>query len=131
MKKKHFKCGIIDFQDAFLGDQALDLVSLFEDSRKIIKNESKKKLIKFYLNQTSQNNYDHLISKMNFIGASRQTRLLGRWIKLYKIQKKHEYLNYINSTWYWLEKNLNDIILKDLRKLYIDIIPNNKRKYEN
>ena len=37
-RNDHLKCGIIDYQGAFLGDSVLDIVSLFEDSRRIINN---------------------------------------------------------------------------------------------
>ena len=40
-KKQHLQCGIIDYQDAIFGDSALDIVSLLEDSRRIIQNYQK------------------------------------------------------------------------------------------
>ena len=47
-QKHYLKCGIIDYQDAIISDNALDLVSLFEDSRRLIKNFNKDELKEFY-----------------------------------------------------------------------------------
>lgn len=128
-RKKHLKCGIIDYQDGFIGDQVLDLVSLLEDSRRIIKTNHKMRLIKYYLKNTfDKEDYDNYLIKLNFIGASRQTRILGRWIKLYKIYNKRHYLKYIDYTWFWLQKNLDDPFLKDLKSLYLELLPLKLRK---
>jgi len=131
-RKKHLRCGIIDYQDAFLGDQTLDIISLFEDSRRIIDQSNKQDLIKYYLTETNQTKDKKIFfDKINFLGACRQTRILGRWVKLYNKKNNKNYLNYINYTWYWLEKNLNYYLLDELNYLYKELIPKNKRKYEN
>lgn len=126
------QCGIIDYQDALWGDESLDIVSLFEDSRRYIDNSFKINLIDYFLKETNQEKYKNkFILKLNFIGAARQTRILGRWIKLLKLSGKSQYLSYINSTWFWLENNLNSHILLELKNFYNDLIPQKKRKYEN
>lgn len=131
-RNDHLKCGIIDYQGAFLGDSVLDIVSLFEDSRRIINNYNKIDLINNYLNKTNQiKKIDEFLLKYDFFGAARQTRILGRWVKLFKLNNKKEYLKYINTSWFWLEKNLNNPFLKEINSLYQDLIPIEKRKYEN
>ena len=131
-RNKHLKCGIIDYQGAFLGDSAIDIVSLFEDSRRIINNLNRLDLINHYLDKTNQiKKMDEFLIKFDFIGAARQTRILGRWIKLLKLNNKKEYLKYINISWFWLEKNLNNTFLKEIKNLYQDLIPIKERKYEN
>ena len=131
-RNDHLKCGIIDYQGALLGDSVLDIVSLFEDSRRIINNYNKIELINNYLNKTQQiKQIDHFQLKYDFFGASRQTRILGRWVKLFKLNNKKEYLKYINTTWFWLEKNLNNPFLKEINSLYQDLVQIKKRKYEN
>ena len=131
-RKNHLKCGIIDYQDAFMGDQILDVVSLFEDSRRIIDQSCKESLIEYYLRETNQlNEKKNFIIKLNFLGACRQTRILGRWVKLFNKKKNIYYLNCLNYTWHWLEKNLSHSFLNELNNFYNDLIPKNKRKYEN
>ena len=127
-RKKHLKCGIIDYQDAIISDNALDLVSLFEDSRRLIKNFNKDELIEFYLQKTNKiNQINNFYKKIDFIGAARQTRILGRWIKLYKLNKKENYKQYIPSTWFWLEKNLQNDFLSKIRNFYNEMVPVGKR----
>ena len=128
----HLQCGIIDFQDAYWGDDALDLVSLLQDSRMIVNLDINDDLIDYYLIKTNRKEYKkEFIKRLNFLGAARQTRLLGRWVKLYNTNYKSDYLNFINSTWYWLEKNLNHEFLCELKSLLDKMIPKNNRKYEN
>ena len=127
-RKKHLKCGIIDYQDAIISDNALDLVSLFEDSRRLIKNFNKDELIEFYLQKTNKiNQINNFYKKIDFIGAARQTRILGTWIKLYKLNKKENYIQYIPSTWFWLEKNLQNDFLSKIRNFYNEMVPVGKR----
>ena len=88
--------------------------------------------INYYLKETNQiNSKDNFKIKMNFLGAARQTRILGRWIKLLKIKKKKDYIKYIDFTWHWLENNLKIDQFSDLRNIINDLIPHNKRKYDN
>ena len=131
-KNNHLRCGIIDYQDAYFGDQALDFVSLFQDSRRLIKQDFTDDLINYYLDETKQKkDKEKFLIKYNILGAARQTRILGLWIQLYIEHNKKEYLKYINSTWYWLEKNLEHPFLKNLKELYYNLIPLKKRKNEN
>ena len=128
----HLQCGIIDFQDAFIGDAALDMVSLLQDSRRIIKYDYKADLINYYLTKTNQLRFkEEFLIRLNFIGALRQTRLLGRWIKLFKKSKQKQYLSYINTTWSMLENNLDHDSLLELKKLYKNLIPLKVPRYEN
>ena len=131
-RNQHLKCGIIDYQDAIFGDSALDIVSLLEDSRRIIQNYQKTDLVNYYLNQTNQSKkIDEFLNKLDFIGAVRQTRILGRWIKLYKLYNKKKYLNYINITWFWLEKNLSNDFMHEIKNMYENLIPRKLRKYND
>ena len=131
-RNQHLKCGIIDYQDAIFGDSALDIVSLLEDSRRIIKNYEKTDLINYFLSQTNQvNKTDEFLNKLDFIGAVRQTRILGRWVKLYKLYNKKKYLNFINITWFWLEKNLNNNFMYEIKNMYENLIPTKLRKYND
>ena len=54
-RKKHLKCGIIDFQNAFWGDASWDLFSLLEDSRIIFTDEFNEEFIDYFFSRTSLN----------------------------------------------------------------------------
>ena len=131
-RNKYLKCGIIDYQDAMWGDEALELVSLLEDSRRFINHDSSKDLINHFLKNTNQYKIKNsFYNRYNFLGAARQTRILGRWVKLFKNYNKNQYLKYFDITWKRLENNLKHNSLKEIYEFYNELIPIKKRKYEN
>ena len=84
-RKDHLKCGIIDFQSAFWGECCWDLFSLLEDSRIYFDDQFNIHFIKLYYHYTNQSiGFDDFIEKYYMLSCSRQTRLLGRWVKLSK-----------------------------------------------
>jgi len=54
-RKKHLRCGILDFQSAFWGENCWDLFSLLEDSRVYFDNQYNEHFIKFFYKSTQQN----------------------------------------------------------------------------
>ena len=117
-QKNHLRCGIIDFQSAFTGFAGWDLFSLLEDSRIYYSREYNEKLIKFYYDNTFQNlDFEVFRQQYYFFNLSRQTRLLGRWIKFLIVNRNNNYLQYIEPTIKRINislKNLNNDYLKNL-----------------
>lgn len=107
-KKDHLKCGVIDFQSAFWGDNTWDLFSLLEDSRLLFSDKYNDYYINLYYSNTKNNvSFNEFKMKYYFLNSSRQTRLLGRWVKLSKDLKKDWYLDFIPITLNRLRKNIN------------------------
>ncbi len=122
---KHLKCGIIDFQSACRGFAGWDLFSLLEDSRIYYTREYNEKLIKHYYDNTNQSQeFDTFRQQYYFLNSSRQTRLLGRWVKFSIADGNHNYLKYIESTIKRLNVSLNNLNNKSLNKLYDKILKN-------
>ena len=122
-KKNHLKCGIIDFQGAFLGFSGWDLFSLLEDSRIFFTDKYNREILKYFYNNTHQKiSYEEFINQYYFLNISRQTRLLGRWIKLDSQFKNKGYLKYIDTTIKRLETSLLNLNNKQLSKLYSKIL---------
>jgi aminoglycoside/choline kinase family phosphotransferase len=114
-KKNHLKCGVIDFQSAFWGESSWDLFSLLEDSRILFSDKYNKKFIKYFYSKINLNiSFDEFLSKYYFLSSSRQTRLLGRWVKLAKEFNQKWYLDFISTTQYRLKKS---ILLSENKKL--------------
>lgn len=108
-KVKHLKCGVIDYQNAFWGDDSWDLFSLLEDSRIFFNDKYNEDYIKyFYLNTYQSISFKEFNLKFDFLNSSRQTRLLGRWVKLFKETNDASYLKYIQITKRRLKKSLNN-----------------------
>ncbi len=123
-RKDHLRCGLLDFQNAFWGDSCWDLFSLLEDSRIYFDDEYNDYFIKFYYDSTNQNiEYSDFIEKYSMLNCSRQTRLLGRWVKLSKELNQSFYLDFIEITKKRLVNGLRKINRKDLKLIYKKLIP--------
>ena len=66
-----------------------------------------------------------MILKRNtyMLNCSRQTRLLGRWVKLSKELNQNFYLGFIETTKKRLVKGIEKINRKDLKLIYKKLIP--------
>ena len=118
-RKGHLKCGILDFQSAFWGESCWDLFSLLEDSRIYFDDQFNDYFIKLYYHYTNQDiEFEDFIEKYYMLSCSRQTRLLGRWVKLSKELNQSFYLDFIKVTKKRLLKGLEKINRKDLRSVY-------------
>ena len=117
---KHLSCGIIDFQSAYLGFIGWDLFSILEYSRLNFSNKFNEELIKyFYDNVNIKIKYKVFRNQYYILNLARQTRLLGRWVKLYNSNHKKEYLNFIDTTKERIILSLNNIQNnKKLKKIY-------------
>ena len=118
-KDKHLKCGILDFQSAFVGFSGWDVFSLLENSRVYFTRANNEKLIKYFYKNTNQKiDFSLFRQQYYFFNTSRQTRLLGRWIKFLKVNKNKNYLKYINVTTRRLNESLLNLNNKQLNKIY-------------
>tara|TARA_B110000438_G_scaffold276252_1_gene297860 strand:+ start:571 stop:1536 length:966 start_codon:yes stop_codon:yes gene_type:complete len=118
-KKNHLKCGVIDFQNAFWGDSTWDLFSLLEDSRILFTDEFNNYLIKYFYQKTNKDiTFLNFKKNFYFFNCSRQTRLLGRWVKLSKEINNDYYLKFIPNTLIRLKKGLKLLDDKNLNFFY-------------
>jgi len=123
-RKNHRRCGVLDFQNAFWGESCWDLFSLLEDSRVYYDDQYNNDFLNFYFYNTNQNEtFDNFKTKYYLLNCSRQTRLLGRWIKLYKQFDEKLYLKFIPITKKRLINGLLKLGKKDLQKYYSNFIP--------
>ena len=123
-RNKYKKCGIIDFQNAFWGEDCWDLFSLLEDSRLLFNDEYNEYFVKFFFNNTfQQDSFEEFQFKYHFLNCSRQSRLLGRWIKLANDFNQKYYLEFINVTNIRLKQSLKLPFMQKLNSLYKKIIP--------
>ena len=121
--KNHLKCGIIDFQSAYRGFKGWDLFSLLENSRIYFSKKNNEKYIKYYYENTYPSlDFDLFKKQYFFLNTSRQTRLLGRWVKLSKKDKNHSYLKYIDTTIKRLNESLYNLDIKLLSDFYKQIL---------
>lgn len=125
-RKDHLKCGVLDFQSAFWGESSWDLFSLLEDSRILYDDQFNNYFIEYYFNNSNLNSdLNDFKQKYYILNCSRQTRLMGRWVKLSKELNQKWYLNFIPIT----KKRFQNSVIslknnKELKMLYSKLIPN-------
>tara|TARA_B100000575_G_C23129472_1_gene654891 strand:- start:1682 stop:2602 length:921 start_codon:yes stop_codon:yes gene_type:complete len=116
------KCGIIDFQSAFRGFAGWDLFSLLENSRINFTSQYNEEFIKyFYENISFQSDFTSFRDQYYILNLARQTRLLGRWVKI-SYQGNKNYLDYIYSTKSRLISSLVNIKDENLKKIYEEVL---------
>jgi len=118
----HLKCGIIDFQSAFCGFKGWDLFSILEYSRLNFTAEYNEALLKyFYENSNISIDFKVFKDQYYLLNLARQTRLLGRWIKLFN-EGNEDYLKFIEPTKKRLISCLKHIKDHKLKQIYENVI---------
>ena len=85
------KIGVIDSQDALIGNPAYDLVSLVDDVRIKTSKNLKKKIYNYYLKKTFlkyRNNSNKFLEDFNILSVQRSLKIIGIFSRLYKRDKK-------------------------------------------
>jgi len=110
------KLGVIDSQDAILGNPLYDVVSVIDDVRIKIPNNIQIELLEYYLRKKNfQNN--NIKNDFYILSIQRNFKILGIFVRLYKRDKKSNYLKYLPNTWSLIEKRMKNPIFKNLKKL--------------
>jgi len=114
------RIGIIDSQDALIGNPAYDLASLIDDVRIRNSNKLKKQIYNYYLKK-NHNMYrfqsKEFLEDFNILSVQRCLKIIGIFSRLYKRDKKKIYLKLIPYTWTLLELRMRNKIFSDLRKV--------------
>ncbi len=121
------RVGLIDTQDAVLGHPAYDLASLLQDARVLVPQEVATDLLDYYCAYRSaeESDFDEQGFRRAFVILSTQriTKILGIFARLSKRDGKHQYLRHIGKLNRYLETNLKDPVLTDLRRWYDTHLP--------
>ena len=119
----HLKCGILDFQNAFIGFSGWDVFSLLENPRIYFEDKYNDELVEYFFNNTNQNlPFSEFLLQYYFLNTARQTRIIGRWINLDKKNNSNNYSKYLDVTVQRLQKSLHNLQNEKLSKLYEKII---------
>ena len=119
----HLKCGIIDFQNAFIGFSGWDVFSLLENPRIYFAEKYNDELVEYFFDNTNQYlSFSEFLLQYYFLNTARQTRIIGRWINLDKKYNINDYSKYLDVTVQRLQKSLYNLQNEKLSKLYEKII---------
>ena len=116
---KQNKLGIIDSQDAIIGNPLYDVSSVIDDVRIKLPNKLQNKILDFY-HINSKLKKDHIKKLKNDfdISVQRNLKILGIFVRLYKRDNKDNYLKFLPYTWTLIEKRLQNPVFKNLKLIF-------------
>jgi N-acetylmuramate 1-kinase len=85
------KVGLLDFQDAVIGHEAYDLVSLLEDARRDVDLDLAHKMIKYYAQKSSCDEKQFLLD-YDILSLQRNLKIIGIFARLALRDNKENYL---------------------------------------
>ena len=125
------KIAVIDSQDALIGNPVYDLVSLIDDVRIKTSTKLKNQIYSYYLKKTSKiykNNSKKFLEDFKILSVQRNLKIIGIFSRLFKRDKKNQYLKFIPYTWQLLKMRMNSEIFLELKKILDINIPVKFRK---
>lgn len=108
------RVGQLDFQDALLGHAAYDLVSLLEDARRDVRPQTVQAALDHYCTLTGCDR-EELMAAYAVLGAQRQAKIIGIFVRLGVRDGKTHYTNYLPRVWGHFEHDLSHPLLADIR----------------
>jgi len=120
--------GLIDNQDALIGNKAYDLASLIDDVRYKTPNSLKEKVYNYYLKTNKKNNTDKFKNDFEILSVLRNLKIIGIFMRLAERDKKTKYLKLIPYAWKMIDNRLAKN--KDLNSLKL-LLASNFPKFIN
>ena len=111
------RVGLLDFQDALSGSPVYDLVSLLEDVRRDVNQDLAYEMKEYYLT-TGVFKADNFEDLYAVLGAQRNAKILGIFIRLSQRDGKNQYLELIPRTWNLLERHLKNSALEPVQRWF-------------
>lgn len=120
------RVGMLDFQDALLGDAAYDIVSLLEDARRDVGRGTVESCITHYLERSDASKADFM-ARYAVLGAQRNSKIIGIFTRLTVRDGKAHYLNYLPRVWGHFMRDVQHPVLQPLQQWVEKNIPEEKR----
>ena len=109
------KIGVIDSQDALIGNKAYDLVSLIDDVRFKTSKSFKKKVLNFYLDKQKKLDIRKFKNDFQILSILRNLKIIGIFTRLAVRDGKKKYLKLIPYAWQLIKLRINE------NKVFIDL----------
>ena len=110
--------GLIDSQDALIGNKAYDLASLIDDVRLKTPKLLKKKIYDFYINSQKKLNKHKFKNDFEILSILRNLKIIGIFTRLSIRDNKKNYLRLIPHAWELINLRINENkIFYDLKYL--------------
>jgi aminoglycoside/choline kinase family phosphotransferase len=102
------RIGIIDSQDALIGNSAYDLASIIDDVRFKTSKSFKKKIFNFYAQRNKKINVHKLKNDFEILSVLRNLKIIGIFTRLAIRDDKNNYLKLIPYAWKLIGLRLNE-----------------------
>ncbi|MCI5049098.1 MAG: phosphotransferase [Rickettsiales bacterium] len=120
------RVGLLDYQDALLGDPAYDLASFLEDIRRDVAPETIEELLRYYKSQTDQD--DEAFDQRYAVQAAlRNAKIVGIFTRLPVRDGKKHYVKWLPAVWKWLQHDLEHPALSEVKAWFDEHVPADKR----
>ena len=124
------KLGIIDSQDAIIGNPLYDVASLIDDVRIKLPQDLQNNLFNFYYKNSKykKEKIEKLKNDFDILSVQRNLKILGIFVRLSKRDNKRSYLKYLPYTWLLIERRMKNPIFNKLNILFKKYLPLKKLK---
>jgi aminoglycoside/choline kinase family phosphotransferase len=99
--------GLIDNQDALIGNRAYDLASLIDDVRYKTSNSLKDKVYNYYLKTNKNIHAKKFKNDFDILSVLRNLKIIGIFTRLAERDKKKKYLKLIPYAWKMIDNRMN------------------------
>ena len=99
--------GLIDNQDALIGNRAYDLASLIDDVRFKTSNSLKDKVYNYYLKTNKNIHPKKFKNDFDILSVLRNLKIIGIFMRLAERDKKKKYLKLIPYAWKMIDNRMN------------------------
>ena len=99
--------GLIDNQDALIGNRAYDLASLIDDVRYKTSNSLKDKVYDYYLKTNKNIHPKKFKNDFDILSVLRNLKIIGIFMRLAERDKKKKYLKLIPYAWKMIDYRMN------------------------
>ena len=119
--------GVIDSQDALIGNKAYDLASLIDDVRFKTSKKLKKKIFNLYIKKQRKLEIPKIKNDFEILSILRNLKIIGIFTRLAMRDGKKEYLKLIPYTWQIINMRINEnILFENLNNLLKENFKKNK-----
>ena len=112
------KIGVIDSQDALVGNRAYDLASLIDDVRLKTSKSLKNRIYRLYTNKQKKLNKKNFKNDFEILSILRNLKIIGIFTRLAIRDGKKNYLRLVPYAWKLINMRINENkVFLDLKKL--------------
>ena len=111
------RIGVIDSQDALIGNKAYDLASLVDDVRLKTPIKFKNKIYKYYIDRQHNLNKSKFKNDYDILSVMRNLKIIGIFTRLAIRDGKKSYSKLIPRAWEIIRIRINNQIFSELKKL--------------